>query len=171
MDLLDFEGQDLYFDTPLPEHVSALIAKASDSYGEGDAELPLLQAYLFEPENLTVLVALYRFFYYQHRYMETLVIAERVLALVGKQLDFPDDWHDLTTPDLQGEHKPMGLVRFYLLALKGASYVCLRLEQFDRGREMVEKIIELDPEDRLNASVLKQVIDEANRLRLVVSNP
>lgn len=171
MDLLDFEGQDLYFDTPLPEHVETLIAQASDAYGDGDAELPLLKAYLFEPENLTVLVALYRFFYYQHRYMETLVIAERALGIVGKQLEFPADWHDLTAAHLQGENKPMGLIRFYLLALKGAAYVCLRLEQFDLGREMVEKVIELDPEDRLNASVLKNVIDEANRLRLVVSNP
>lgn len=170
MDLLDFEAKELYFDTPLPAHVEQLIEQASKNYGEGDAELPLLQAYLFEPEHLTVLVALYRFFYYQHRYLETLVIAERSLKIVGRQLNFPDDWADLTADHLVAVNDSMTLARFYLLALKGAAYVCLRLEDFDRGQAMIEKVVELDPEDRLNGSVLKNVLDEANRLRLVVSN-
>jgi hypothetical protein len=171
MDLLDFEGEALYFDDPPPENVTVLLAAAADSYGQGESELPLLQAYFFAPEHLMVIVALYRFFYYQHRYPETLIVAERALTLVGRRLHFPDQWSALTPDDLLGENKPMSLIRFYLLALKGAAYVCLRLGQLENGKAMVEKILELDPEDRLNASVLKNVLDEATRLRLVVSNP
>lgn len=171
MDLLDFDGGELYFDDPLPENVSVLLAAAAESYGQGESELPLLQAYFFAPEHLMVLVALYRFFYYQHRYPETLVVAERALNLVGQRLLFPDHWSALKSDDLLGENKPVSLIRFYLLALKGSAYVSLRLGQLEEGKAMVEKILELDPEDRLNASVLKNVLDEATRLRLVVSNP
>jgi tetratricopeptide (TPR) repeat protein len=103
MDLLDFEDEALYFEEPLSSPVSERLKRAADSYEQGTAELPLLQAYFIAPENLTVLVGLYR---------------------------------------------------FYLLALKGAAYLQLRLEQIDEGIEMLEKILTLDSEDRLGTSLL-----------------
>ncbi|EIJ41477.1 hypothetical protein BegalDRAFT_0559 [Beggiatoa alba B18LD] len=166
MDLLAFEAQELYFDEPVNETVQALLDKAAQNYGEGTAELPLLQAYLFEPENLSVLVALYRFFYYQHRLQETLVIAQRAMKLIGIRLNFPADWRALTpasiTPDMS-----ITFVRFYLFALKGAAYVNLRLGNLEEGGDMLNKILELDPEDRLGAKVLKNVLDTATRFRVV----
>jgi hypothetical protein len=73
MDLLDFTGEDMYFDRPLSAEVEALIADAADRYGTDTAELSLMRAYLIAPEQLTVLVALYRFFYYRQRYPEALL--------------------------------------------------------------------------------------------------
>ena len=169
MDLLDFDGQDLYFEEPISDEVAKLLDDAAELYGEGEPEPLLLKAYFYAPENLTVFVALYRFFYYQHRYQDALIIAERVMQTVAPRLDFPDSWEDLTPAHLPDASK-MTLLRFYLLSLKGAGYLHLRMNNMDTGAAMIKKVLELDEEDRLGASVLKQVIDDATRLRLVVSN-
>ena len=75
MDLLDFEAQDLYFEQEEPAAVTELLKQASGDYAEGEAELPLLKAYFLAPQSLNVLVALNRFYYYQHRLSEALLIS------------------------------------------------------------------------------------------------
>ncbi len=95
MDLLQFEARDLYFETEDAEDVRELIGSAAALYGSGAAELPLLKAYLRAPESLNVLVALNRFYYYQHRLPEALLIAEKALPLIRRGLDFPEDWRQL----------------------------------------------------------------------------
>ena len=72
MDLLDFDPEPLYFDDPLPPEVEALLRAAADGYAEDEAEAHLMRAYFLAPEQLTVLVALYRYFYYRHALDEAL---------------------------------------------------------------------------------------------------
>lgn len=95
MDLLDFDAQDLYFEREDSFEVRTLIKEAAESYGSGDGELPLLQAYLRAPESLNVLVALNRFYYYRHRLSEALLISEKALAIIRAGLAFPEDWRQL----------------------------------------------------------------------------
>jgi hypothetical protein len=159
MDLLDFEGEELYFDQPLPSPIHQLLQQAATNYAEGTAELPLLQAYFLAPEHLTVLVSLYRFFFYQHRYEETLIVAERAITVCAQQLHFPTDWRQLS-PHLLTSELSTTLVRFYLLALKGAAYIHLRLGHLKDGKQRLEKILQLDSEDRLGASLLLQTLQE-----------
>jgi hypothetical protein len=162
MDLLDFEGQDLYFDEPLPIRAADLLRQAADAYGEGPAELLLMRAGLQAPEHLSVLVALYRFYYYQHRYEDALLVAERVLELAGRRLKFPPDWRTLDERILGGGvMHSMGLVRFYLLALKAAGYLELRLSRPAEGRLRLRKVVTLDSADRLGARALLETVDDA----------
>jgi hypothetical protein len=167
MDLFDFESDGLYFDAPQPEHISRLLMQASALYGQGEAELYLLQAYFIAPENLSVLVALYRYYYFQHRLEEALIVAERTMIASGEILGFPEDWRKLS-PFFLGRAvvKSMGLVRFYLLALKAAGCVGLRLGRIDTAREMLAKVRELDHCDRLGAEVLIQIVDSQPRPEL-----
>ncbi|MDX1811044.1 MAG: hypothetical protein R3240_03795 [Gammaproteobacteria bacterium] len=161
MDLLDFEGQDLYFDEHIPAEVDALINDASELYGTPAAEEKLLKAFFLAPDNLTVLVALYRYYYYQHKYEETLVIAEHALKFSGQRLGFPRDWRELNIDYLgAGAIKSMGMVRFYLIALKGAGYINLRLSNFVVAQDMLTKVMELDSSNRLNVSELLAVANE-----------
>ncbi len=160
MDLLDFEGQDLYFDEPLDPKADGMLRQAAESYGEELAELSLLRAYLLAPEHLLVLVGLYRFYYYQHRHQEALTVAERALAVAGKRLRFPPDWQDLDEMVLgSGVLRSMGLVRFYLLCLKAAGYLDLRLSRFGEARARLHKVVTLDAADRLGAKALLDTID------------
>ena len=128
MDLLDFEGQDLYFDEENPQEIDSLINKASEDYGTPSAEKSLLNAFFLAPDNLSVLVAMYRYYYYQHKYEEALVIANHALKFSGQRIQFPSDWRKLTIDDIgAGAMKSMGMVRFYLIALKAAGYINLRI--------------------------------------------
>jgi len=161
MDLLDFEGQDLYFDEPLPKEVDALIEAASEEYGDPKAESSLMKAFLLAPDNLTVLVALYRYYYYQHQYQNALIIASHALKFSGLRVNFPTDWRELNISHVgAGAIESMSMVRFYLLALKAAAYINLRLLNFETAQEMLLKIIELDSSDRLGATALLAVAQE-----------
>lgn len=161
MDLHDFEGQDLYFDKELPAEVNDLINSASTTYGTPQAEESLMRAFFLEPDNLEVLVALYRYFYYQHKYKDALVIARHALKFSGQGVDFPDSWRELKESHITaGAVKNMGLVRFYLIALKAAGYINLRLHDFTLAKEIFEKVVELDTSDRLRVNELLAFANE-----------
>jgi carbonic anhydrase/acetyltransferase-like protein (isoleucine patch superfamily) len=77
MNLLDFTGEETYFDEHVKPEVESLIQRAPETYGGLEADRSLLRAYLLEPEHLTVLVDLYRYFYYRHEYADALLVADR----------------------------------------------------------------------------------------------
>ncbi|MDR3394095.1 MAG: hypothetical protein P4L70_03750 [Parasulfuritortus sp.] len=167
MDLLNFDQSSLYFDEPVSDEIQRLIADASQAYGAGLAEPLLHKAYFLAPESLLVLVAVYRYYFYQHRLEEALMVGERALRIVGQRLGLPDEWSRLN-PALLGQAvmKSMGLLRFYLHVLKATGYINLRLGRMEKGRAQIEKLIELDSHDRFGGKALLAVIVEAVAARL-----
>lgn len=160
MDLMDFEDVELYFDEPISPEVEALIAQAAECYGEAHTENLLLRANFISPRQLTVLVALYRYYFYQHRLEDALLVAESALAVAGGRLAFPDSWDRLQVDNVgAGVMRSMGLVRFYLMVLKAAGYINFRLGRRDIGQAMLKKLAELDLCDRLGARALLEVIE------------
>lgn len=159
MDLLDFEQAELYFDEPLAQDVARLLIEAADAYGSEEAENLLLRANLLAPQHLMVLVALYRYYFYQHRLEDALLVAESALAVTGRRLEFPETWVYLREANIgAGVMRSMGLVRFYLMVLKAAGYLHLRLGNLDTGRAMLEKLVQLDSHDRLGGKALLEVV-------------
>lgn len=172
MDLLDFSECKLYFEEPLPAEAERLINLASAEYGQPTAEVALLRAYLIAPENLSVLVGLYRYYFYQHRLGEALQVAERAMQLSGRHLGLPDDWRQLNESRLgYAAESSFGLLRFYLLTLKAASIVLLRLGQISASRDRLRKLIELDSRDHLGAGKLLEVVDEFQAPEVVEEAP
>lgn len=162
MDLLDFESGQLYFDEPIDPVAKQAIEEAAEHYGEVRAEQQLLRAYFLEPEHPLVLVALYRFFYYQHRLLDALRVAERVLRITARRLGLPQDWRQLDEARLaSGVMASMTLLRFYMLALKGAGYLELRLGSYETALARLHKVAELDENDRLGAQALIDVARES----------
>lgn len=161
MDLLDFSDCKLYFEDPLPAEVACLIEQAARDYGEASAEPALLRARRLAPENLTVLVGLYRYYFYQHRLEDALQIAEGAVELSGRHLGLPADWSALDESRLGAAAAiSFGLLRFYLLALKAASVVLLRLGRIADSRPRLMKLAELDSRDQLGAAKLLELVDE-----------
>ncbi|MCA1937129.1 hypothetical protein [uncultured Azonexus sp.] len=161
MDLLDFSDCKLYFEDPLPAEAEALIARAAAEYGDPDAEMSLLRANLLAPDNLTVLVGLYRYYFYQHRLEDALQVAERVMQLSARHLGLPDDWQKIGDSHLgSAAASSFGLLRFYLLALKASAVVLLRLGRIEASRQRLIKLVALDSRDQLGAGKLLEVVDE-----------
>lgn len=166
MDLLDFNGEAMYFDEPVTPEVESLLAQAAVRYGNGPedlgAEHALLRAYFLEPQHLTVLVALYRYFYYRHSYPEALMTADRAIAIAASRLCLPERWQDISEADLgRGVLVSMTLTRFLLLALKGSGYLLLRLGEPAGALERLEKISEIDTSDRLGIRELTSLARSA----------
>lgn len=171
MDLLDLDGQKLYFDEPMPERVSQLLVQAASAYGTGKDELLLLKAFFIAPENLSVLVALYRCYYYQHQLDDAQQVATRALTVVAKRIGFPDDWRQLNEAELaHAVFHSMGLVRFYMLTLKAAGYLYLRLGDIRAGRERLQKVAELDSSDHFGAKTLLDMLGESEIARQMEAN-
>lgn len=161
MDMLDFDSETMYFDEPLATEAKKCIDEAADNYGHADAEAKLMRAYFLEPEHPLVLVALYRFFYYQHRLQESLMVANRVLTVFARRLELPNNWQELTETQLnQHANSSMVMVRFYLLCLKGAGFLELRLGNYESARVRLQKVVELDEKDHLGALVLLDLAEE-----------
>jgi tetratricopeptide (TPR) repeat protein len=162
MDLMDFDQASLYFDEAIAPEVQNLIADAGEVYGSAEAEALLHKAYFLAPEALLVLVALYRYYFYQHRLDDALTVAERAMVIVGRRLGFTAGWTSLH-PDLIGQAvlKSMGLLRFYLHVMKAAGYINLRLGNIEQGRQLIVKLIELDSHDRIGGKALLEVVDAA----------
>ncbi len=160
MDLLDFSDCQLYFEEPMPVAAERLITQAASEYGQESAELALLRAHLLSPDNLTILVGLYRYYFFQHRLEEALMVAERAMQLSGHRLELPADWRRLDEIRLGvAAANSFGMLRFYLLALKAASVVLLRLGRIPASRERLCKLAALDSRDQFGAARLLEVID------------
>lgn len=160
MDLLDFDQTELYFDEPITDEVRLLVEMAAANYGNEEAELMLLRANFMAPQHLLVLVALYRYYFYQHRLEDALLVAESTLAVAGRRLEFPDTWQFLREANVgAGVLRSMGLVRFYLMVLKAAGYIHLRLGNLNTGKAMLEKLVELDSHDRIGGKALLDVLN------------
>jgi len=159
MDLLDFEAQGLYFEQPDVAGVEELIATAAENYANGDAELSLLKAYFLAPESLNVLVALNRFYYYQHRLEEALTATTKALTVIRPAIAFPEDWQNLQTSHITDA--PADLlthVRMYLFTLKAVGFLNMRLKNLDLSQAIFEKLVELDSKDRIGAQGLLELV-------------
>lgn len=160
MDLMDFEGGSLYFEEPLPAEAEALVRRAGGLYGEGGAEPPLLEALRLAPESLTVLVGLYRFYYYQHRLEDALEVAADALAITARRLGLPADWRLLEAASLEAAPAAaVALLRFHLLSLKAQAYLLLRLGRGEEGRAILQRLVALDENNRLGAKQLLEAVD------------
>ena len=159
-DFLDLDIDSLYFDAPISAQAEALIKQASECYGTPEAEMLLLRAYLQAPENLTVIVALYRYYYYQHRLEDALVVANRALEISGRAIYLTPDWQGITAHDVAGgAFKSVGLVRFYLLAIKALGTIKLRLGDIAGGKQAIRKVCDLDPKDRLKTAAFLEMVE------------
>lgn len=159
MDLLDFADDTLYFEEPLAAEAAALLVQAANAYGEPSAELALLRAHLLAPDSLTVLVGIYRYYFYQHRLEDALQVAELAMQLSGRRLGLPA-WELIDEARLAAAAaSSFGMLRFYLLALKAASVVLLRLGRIADSRQRLGKLAALDSRDQLGAGKLLEVVD------------
>jgi hypothetical protein len=149
MDLLDFGAEAMPFDEPLDAQAQRLIEEAAEKIGEDAAEQSLLGAYLLESEHLTVLVALYRFVYYRWRYADCLRVAEHAVAVTAGRLGLAADWRAITQDDFAlAAQVSTTKARFLPIALEGAGYLKLRLEDPVGALACFEKMAELDSNDR-----------------------
>lgn len=165
MDLQDFNVDTLYCEDLAATPIEQLLLEAEVQYANGSdrAESLLLKAFQLAPESLTVLIGLYRYYFYQHRHDEALFIAMQLLDCVAPRIHFPAAWRNLRDIHLaQGVMISFSFVRFYLLALKAAGSLQLQLGQHQEGLDMLRKVITMDSADRLGTRHLLNTLERVS---------
>ncbi len=144
----------------LPREAEYHLWEAGLSYHLDDiAERHLREAEALAPGHAAVLIGLYRFYFYKGRLADARDIARRCLAKAAQENDLHADWRQVRTSDAEFGRYENILARFFLFSLKGYAYLQMRLGETDEGRLAVEKLLELDPSDKIGARVLLDVLE------------
>ena len=143
----------------LPEPVERHLHLAGLNYqNDAVAESHLFQAQALAPGHAAVLIALYRFYFYKGRLSEALAVADRCLVKAARDNRLNADWRQVRRGDAEFSSYDAILPRFYLFTLKAYGYLQMRLGRLEQSHDALTKMLELDPSDKMNATVLLQVL-------------
>jgi tetratricopeptide (TPR) repeat protein len=144
----------------LPPEAERLLEQAGSAYQRDEiAEQHLREAHALAPGHAAVLIGLYRFYFYKGRLGDALEIARLCLDKAATDNGLASDWWQVRATDADFGSFGAILPRFYLFTLKAYAYLHMRLGQIAEGRLAVEKLLELDPTDKVGARVLLGVLD------------
>jgi tetratricopeptide (TPR) repeat protein len=143
----------------LPPETERHLRLAGLCYQHDEEALSHLQAAMLSaPEHPAVFIGLYRFYFYKNRLTEALAVARTCLEKAA-QANGIHDWRAAKRSDADFGRFDAVLPRFFLFTLKGYAYLQLRLGYLNEGRAAVEKLLELDPSDKLGGKVLLNVLE------------
>lgn len=144
----------------MPPEAVRHLERAALSYHLSDiAETHLAEADAIAPDHPAVLIALYRFYFYKGRLLEALVVARTCVGKALRENMLGESWRLVHAGDARFGEWDALLPRFFMFSLKGYAYLNLRLGNYIEGRAAAEKLLELDPRDRIGAGVLLDVLD------------
>lgn len=128
-----------------------------------EAERHLQEAVEAAPGHAAVLIGLYRFYFYKGRLREALAIARECLVKAAQDNGLSHDWRNVRRDEADFENYAALRPRFFLFTLKGYGYLNMRLGDLNEGRAALNKLLELDPTDKLGARVLLGVLERMGR--------
>lgn len=147
----------------LPPVAEEQLRLASHAYADdARAEMHLALAKAIAPGNPVVQVGEYRYYFYKNRLREALQVAEACLCTVSTELRIPRRWLDVSPAhaDFRGDEPAH---RFYLFVLKAYAYLLLRLNRLVEGTLAAEKLMELDPGNKVGGQVLLDVLERIGK--------
>lgn len=155
------------FGPTVPASLRVLLNKAVSVYEDtARAEALLWQAQRMNPGRLEVYVALYTFYFHKCQLEAAENVAWEALERAAEQAGVTPDWARFN-PACADWCRPHGPERACLHTLKALGFIRLRRLDFAGGEAILDKLMELDPEDRLGGAVL---LDLATVLREIVEH-
>lgn len=122
------------------------------------AESLLLRAREELPQQVEILIALYKLYAYSNRFDESLAVIDEALTISAESEGFVADWRKLHQGSARW-HPATGKTRYYLYSLKATGFVCLRKGEIERALEVLTKLLELDPQDQVGGSVVYEIAE------------
>lgn len=144
----------------LPAQAEWHLSQAGQSYQQDNiAESHLQCARLIAPNHVAVLISLYRYYFYKGRLPQALSVAIQCLDRAQLEMGLPGDWRHVKILDADFNDFGAVLPRFFLFTLKGYAYLNMRLGDMSEGRMALDKLMQLDPDDKMGWSVLLGVLE------------
>jgi tetratricopeptide (TPR) repeat protein len=136
----------------VPEDVKKLLVLAANNWENSESQ-----------DNIDVLIAAYRFFFYKNNYLLALQVAEKVIAAIKKSESFPESWDELKL--ILSAKKNEYSIRLYLNAYSASGLVLAKLGNLEQAKIIASRVKELDDKNEFGASVLLKILypsDEEN---------
>ena len=140
-----------------PPRIDAMLRQAADNYGDTKtAEFLLWTALKTDPECLGSYFSLYKFYFYKRMLPDAEEVALLALETAARLGGFDADWTrlDAQSVDWKRVDAPQ---HFYLFTLKALAFMRLRLGRSEESHALLAKLSELDPQDSVGASVIRDI--------------
>lgn len=154
-------GDEILFAPQMPTALhqalqQAVITARHDRDGAERLFQQLVQQY---PHQLTVPIALYKFYFYQGRLVEAEKIVRETLAKAAVEGAFSPEWQLLAGAGTRWEAltEPQ---RVYLYSLKALGFIMLRRGELQQAEEVLASLERLDPRDLVGGSVVRALAAE-----------
>jgi tetratricopeptide (TPR) repeat protein len=140
-----------------PEEVQELLVLAAKTWeNTAESEQYMQQALLKTGDNIDVLVAAYRYFYYKNNYPLALKTVEKIIARIRETEKLPDNWEQLKLVLMQRREEPQ--IRLYLNAYAASILVLAKLGQFEQAKEISTRIRDIDEKNDFGAGILLDIL-------------
>lgn len=157
--VLGFNSEHLQLSADVPVSVRQMVQQAIASYEDMPvAEHLFKQALELAPNEMEIYVAYYKFYFYQKHLIEAEWVARQTLYKVAELTGLPADWRRFNSEFARWTN-PDSPVRYYLYTMKALGFIALRRERLSLAHEILDKLLELDPDDRVGGSVIKALAD------------
>ncbi len=147
----------------LPAVAAEQLRLASLAYADSaKAEMHLTLARAVAPGNPVVKIGEYRYYFYKGRLQEALNVALDCLVIVAGEINIPSQWRSVEPyhANFRGDEPAH---RFYLFCLKAYAYLLLRQNRMAEGRDAVNKLLQLDPDNKVGGQVLLDVLERIGK--------
>jgi hypothetical protein len=152
-------GNEVHFGFNIEPQANAELQRAASLISSREASSEaLIQAEQIAPEQIEVLIARYKFHFYQGEteIAEDLVL--KALALAAQQGNFNQDWYQLDANSADWQY-PRGAGRFFLYSLKALAFIRLRQDKPGEAESILQALSRIDPDDQVGANVIRDLLD------------
>ncbi|HLO83712.1 MAG TPA: hypothetical protein VK203_01685 [Nostocaceae cyanobacterium] len=140
-----------------PEEVQELLVLAAQTWeNTAESEQYMQRAIAKTGDNIDVLVAAYRFFYYKNNYPLALKTAEKIIARIEETEQLPDNWEQLKLVLVKRREEPQ--IRLYLNAQAASILVLAKLGQLEQAKAISTKIRDIDEKNDFGAGILLDIL-------------
>ncbi len=141
----------------VPADVKELLILATKTWeNTTESEQYMQQALTKAGENIDVLVAAYRYFYYKNNFVIALQTVNKVIDLIKITENFPDDWEELKSILINRKQEPQ--IRLYLNAYAASGLVLAKLGELESAKEVSTRVKEIDNKNDFGAGILIDIL-------------
>ncbi|MCG8023558.1 MAG: hypothetical protein JAZ02_06200 [Candidatus Thiodiazotropha endolucinida] len=149
---------EIHFGFDLPVETNRHLQRAASLVSSREGVLQALSAaQASAPDQLEVLIARYKFHFYQGDTDKAQDLVSQTLIKSALQGGFSHEWESLL-PKSADWSDPRGPERVFLYSLKALAFIRLRQEDFADAASILDAVKRLDPEDQVGADVIRDLL-------------
>jgi tetratricopeptide (TPR) repeat protein len=141
----------------VPDNIRILLIRAAETWNDKVVSEQYIHQALQEADRYPdILVAACRYFYYQGRGPAALEMAQRILARVKSQENWPDEWECLKPILIRHRQEPNA--RLYSNTYAATGFIYAKMNDIRQSTDITKRIQEIDPDDEIGVSFLLEFL-------------